>query len=111
MSTSDIETLKGEILSSRNRIRTIVESVQTSEQLESCERMLTNWEHNIQQRLDSFKPAFFFRNTACWRSAFELYLRVKKAHQCSIAQKKSEVEPGVHYYKCSVTLEEELVNV
>jgi hypothetical protein len=109
MRTSEIDLLKAELLTNRTKIRAIIESAETPSQLDSCERMIDNWHSNIQKRLDSFKPMFFFKNTSCWRSAFELYLRVKKANQCLVADRKSKLEPGVHYYKCSVTLEEALV--
>lgn len=109
MRTSEIDLLKAELLSNRTKIKAIIESAETPNQLSACERMMDNWHLNIQKRLDGFKPAFFFKNTSCWRSAFELYLRVKKANQCLIAERRSLLEPGVHYYKCSVTLEEALV--
>ncbi len=89
--TRAIDEIRDEILKSRNRIRSIIESAETQSHIESCERMVDNWSLQIEKRLDSH-GSFLFKSTSCWRSVLELHLRVKKSYECLIAQKKAKFE-------------------
>ena len=89
--TRAIDQIREEILKNRNRIRLIIESAENESHIQSCERIVDNWNSQIEKRLDSH-GSFLFKNTSCWRSVLELHLRVKKSYQCLIAEKKAKFE-------------------
>jgi hypothetical protein len=87
----DLDNLKSDILGHRNKIKSIIDSVQNEQHIASCQRMLDNWDSIIERRLDSFKPSFLFKNTTCWRSTLELHLRTRRIYQCLLAEKKAAI--------------------